>query len=218
MKIVKKIIVLAIILFGVGYGVNYALEPAKPIDNSRRLCFVDERVDLKKINKEVVKKVSKEKNNIDISMSMNNGIFNKILKNYVIRSGEINLESYIFELKNDHINVIVPYKKGPFNLYVDTNVNLKTTGKELIIELSNMKVGRVNIPDYIIKILTKQLNKATTQRVYAKGNAIHISYGRSGVSIKKIYIKNSVLHITFEVKDYNYSKLGVEIFKTMFDY
>lgn len=219
MKIIKKTVICISVLLCLGFSVNYLLSPSEKIDNSKRICNIDDNINIRDINRDVIKSIEINDKAI-INMEINNTLFKKIIKYNLLKSGEIGLEASVVELENDYVNIISPYKIGFYNTVIEAHLKLSTNKKSLIFDVDSLKVGKLKLPDFIKDKFIKEFTnaKSKSKRIYSSNDKIYLNFGDTGVKIKNIEILNSILHIKFEIENKIPNFKGIEIIQSMFDY
>lgn len=205
MKLIKNITVFFLIVFIIGFGIIYVLEPANKVKSSETLSNLGSSDSINFLDKELINNVKYSGGSLYADINIDNDLLLSVMNQYAGNSEELKNGSY--KISSNNILAKIPTKIGPIDSQLDLIMSISTSESKLIISIDGAKLGKISIPNFILeKYLSEYIKDNTLATV--SDNKITITLPEQDINIENISIVNNQITTTISISNKKIFQLG----------
>lgn len=205
MKLIKNITVFFLIVFIIGFGIIYVLEPTNKVKSSETLSNLGSSDSINFLDKELINNVKYSGGSLYADINIDNDLLLSVMNQYAGNSEELKNGSY--KISGNNILAKIPTKIGPIDSQLDLIMSISTSESKLIISIDGAKLGKISIPNFILeKYLSEYIKDNTLATV--SDNKITITLPEQDINIENIAIVNNQITTTISIANEKIFQLG----------
>lgn len=211
-----KILIGLLVLIGLLMLIlTYLLQPSNGLKNDERLWNVSDNIDIDSYNKEVLNNISLDKGKLVSEIKIDNSNFKKLLKYAMTHNGNAEMQEASYSLKGDRILIKYPVKLWLWNSQVDIEASLSNTRNQLIFDVKEAKIGKINLSNGMISRVLSKLKETGYGNMRIEGKKIYVQVSAPNISIRKASIANDVIRLQVLVNYRGRINIQKEIIETL---